>query len=94
MNNWLSVTALVMPALSFVVSFTTLVTFVKTRRDEAIERGVRQERLDSSITQLKDIVTQMSKQIVDQRKDLDRLRLWLELLLQQHQQNHGQDIRR
>ena len=94
MNDWLSVTALVMPVLSFVVSFTTLVTFVKTRRDEAVARGIRQERLDSSIKQLKDIVTQMTQQLVDQRKDLDRLRLWLELLLQQHQQNHGQDIRR
>lgn len=84
----------IMPVLSLVVSCVTLYTFINTRKVEAEERGKSQANLDNDIRQLKHMIEQMSKHIADQQQDTNRLKLSLELLLQQHNANHGQDIRR
>ena len=80
--------------LSLLTSTSTLITFVLSRRKEAEIRGARQADLDSSIREIKDSVTTMTRQIVAQQSLIDNLRVLLELLLQQHNQNHGQEIRR
>jgi len=80
--------------LSLLTSTSTLITFVLSRRKEAEIRGARQADLDSSIREIKDSVITMTRQIVAQQSLIDNLRVLLELLLQQHNQNHGQEIRR
>jgi hypothetical protein len=73
----------VMSILSFLATLCVLATFVITRRKESMAAGARQADLDNAIARLGEIVERLIK-----------LKLWLELLLQQHNANHGQDIRR
>lgn len=80
--------------LSLLTSTSTLITFVLSRRKEAEQRGARQADLDSNIREIKDSVASMARQIVNQQQLIDNLRVLLELLLQQHNNNHGQEIRR
>lgn len=84
----------ILTLVSFLTSAATLITFVKSSRKESEARGARQAMLDHMIGEIKESVERMSKLIAAQQDDINRLKLWMELLLQQHQQNHGQDIRR
>jgi len=80
--------------LSIATSLTILVTFLKARKSEAESRGARQADLDNAIKQISDSIKSLIEQIKAQQGDIDRLKLWLELLLQQHNHNHNQEIRR
>lgn len=84
----------VLMVLSILVSLTTLITFLKVKKKEAIEQGVRQANLDNAIQQVLKAVEQLTQGLAAQQKEINQLKLWLELLLQQHNTNHNQDIRR
>lgn len=84
----------ILTAFSLLTSAATLITFVRASRKEAEARGARQAILDHMIGEIKEAVATMAKQIAAQQEAIAQLKLWVELLLQQHQQNHGQDIRR
>jgi len=84
----------ILMVISLFVSCTTLFTFVRARRNEAMERGARQANLDNAMEKIMEAIKRMAEQIARQQADIDKLKLWLELLLQQHNNNHGQDIRR
>ena len=80
--------------LSILVSLVTLYTFVKTKKKEAVEQGARQATLDSDIKLILSAVERLTKNLESQQREIGQLKLWLELLLQQHRANHNQDIGR
>ena len=80
--------------LSILVSLTTLYTFVKTKKREVVEQGVRQANLDNDIKQILSAVEKLTRGLESQQREISQLKLWLELLLQQHRANHNQDIGR
>ena len=84
----------VLMIVSILVSFTTLVTFIVTQRQEAEKRGARAATLDNAISQIQEAVDKLVIKIADQDKRIGELSMCLELLLQQHQANHNQTIRR
>ena len=84
----------VLMLISIFVSLATLVTFVVSMRKEAEKRGARQADLDNAIAQIKDTIKQLADQIIKQHETVEQLKLWMELLLQQHHANHNQEIRR
>ncbi len=83
-----------MMGISIFVSLTTLITFVYSMRKESEKRGARQAELDGSIRQIMGAVETLSQQLVEQQREITQLKLWMELLLQQHHANHSQNIRR
>lgn len=80
--------------ISIFVSLSTLITFIVSMRKEAEKRGARQADLDNAIIQIKDTIRQLADQIIKQHETVEQLKLWMELLLQQHHANHNQEIRR
>lgn len=84
----------ILTAFSLLTSAATLITFIRSSRKDVEARGARQAILDHMIGEIKEAVATMAKQITAQQEAIAQLKLWVELLLQQHQQNHGQDIRR
>lgn len=80
--------------LQILATLTVLITFILTRRKEAMAAGARQKELDIFMDTITKAVEKLTQAIKDQEKNLQELRMWLELLLQQHFTNHGQDIRR
>ena len=84
----------VLMLISIFVSLSTLITFIVSMRKEAEKRGARQADLDNAIVQIKDTIKQLADQIIKQHETVEQLKLWMELLLQQHHANHNQEIRR
>jgi len=85
---------IILMGLSLLVSLTTLFTFWTNQKKAAEANGARQATLDAAITAIQQAIVRMTEQIARQQEALDQLKLWIELLLQQHTQNHGQTIRR
>lgn len=84
----------ILQIVSLIMSALTLITFVVSMRKEAEKRGARQADLDNSIKQILEKVSDLVRQLLDQQKEINQLKMWIELLLQQHCANHGQEIRR
>ena len=81
----------------------TIASFWFSRRKDAADRIIRQANLDNSILQLnktvehldKVMLAQSERQAAEMRAQAEQLqtvRLTVELLLQQHRMNHGQQI--
>ena len=83
-----------MMGLSILLSFCTLITFVVSMRKESEKRGARQALLDRAIEQILEAIRGLTEKLAEQQREISQLKLWLELLLQQHYANHNQDIRR
>lgn len=79
--------------MSLVASLITLVTFVRTMKKDAEDRGTRQATMDLAIDEIRRAIAKLVEQVTQQEKDIQQMKILFELLLQQHCNNHGQDIR-
>lgn len=82
----------ILQGFQIIVTLTVLWTFLRSRRNEAEERGARQEKLDGVLKNLQNAVTALTTLVAEQEKRVDKLSTILELLLQQHCFNHNQEI--
>jgi len=83
---------MILTMLSVAVSFTTLLTFVLKSWKSAKEAGAREALLNNSILELTATVSELQETLKQQHDDYMALRLDMQLLLQQHNQNHGRTI--
>lgn len=86
--------ATILQVAQILVTLSVLYTFVRARKNEAEAQGSRQKELDLFMRSIQKAVDELTKAIRELEEKNNQLKLWLELLLQQHCTNHGQDIRR
>lgn len=80
--------------INILISTTVLITFVSSRKGEYKERIKHEVLLENSIKELQKMVQDILNKIEAHQSKLELLTQDLNLLLQQHRANHGQDIRR
>jgi len=80
--------------INIVISTTVLITFVTSRKGEYKERIKHEVLLENAIKELQRMVQDILKKMEAHQTRLELLTQDLNLLLQQHRANHGQDIRR
>jgi hypothetical protein len=83
---------MILTALSVATSLITLITFVAKSWKSARDAGAREALLNNSIMELTKTVTELQATLKLQHEDYNSLRTDMQLLLQQHNQNHGRTI--
>ena len=85
--------AMLMGVLPTLATLATLATFLSGRKKAAIAQGESQANAAHAFTELSKSIISLSKTVEEQQRSINTLHLTVSLILQQHEQNHGQQIR-
>lgn len=90
--NDTSYTTIILGVLPTLATLGTLATFLSGRKKAAIAQGVSQANAENALTELAKSITSLSKTVEEQQRSVNALHLTVSLILQQHRQNHGQQL--